>query len=356
MWALLLILWTVVPGVARAAGTTGPLRPPPASAAGLLGARAFLLEDVPQDLYGQPIAEIRFEGNRRVESDAMRLELESSVGELLSADKLAKDLRRLWDLGYFDDVSVEGELGPEGVVLTYRVSERPTVRKIIIEGNKRVKLDDINEVLDLEKNQVLDLGKVKANVEKIRALYTDEGYFLAEVNYAVRPVTDSAGQVDVVIMVDESEPVVVRSVTFVGNRAFTDKELRRTIQTRVGGYLSVITKRAGGVFNREAFQQDFEENMRYLDRRLGVSEEDFRALVESQLYRQKLMEAITADLPREQEQVWARHILVEDEETAREVIARLEAGEDFAALVREYSIETNTIETGGIWAGLASVK
>ena len=102
------------------------------------------LADVPRDLYGQPIADIRFEGNRRVESEAMLLELDSSVGELVTMRKLGNDLRRLWGLGKFSDVSVKGEMSAAGVVLTYIVKERPTIRKIVVEGNDKKKLDDIN--------------------------------------------------------------------------------------------------------------------------------------------------------------------------------------------------------------------
>ncbi|MBC8071403.1 MAG: outer membrane protein assembly factor BamA [Deltaproteobacteria bacterium] len=215
------------------------------------------LAEVPAEVYGKPIAEIRFEGNRRVESEAMLLELDSSIGELCQQKKLAADLKRLWGLGYFEDVAVEAELGSQGVILTYVTRERPMVRKIIIEGNDKVKLDDVNEQLDLEKNQVLDLGKLKANVEKVKAHYTDSGFFLAEVSYELRPVEKEPGKVDVVIVIDEAAEVVVRSVDFVGNKAFTDKELRKAILTKAGSYISVVAKKAGGVFNKEAFQQDY---------------------------------------------------------------------------------------------------
>lgn len=218
---------------------------------------AAVLAEVQPEIFGQPIVEIRFEGNRRVESEAMLLELDSSVGELVTQRKLGNDLRRLWGLGYFEDVRVEGDLTDRGVILTYVVAERPTVRKIIVEGADEIKLDDINEVLDLEKNQVLDLGKVKANVEKIKQLYTESGFFLADVNYELRPVTDEPGKVDVVIVIDEAAEVIVRQIDFVGNKAFTDAELRKNIGTRVGGYLSVVIKKAGGFFNKEAFQQDY---------------------------------------------------------------------------------------------------
>lgn len=218
---------------------------------------AAQLAEVPGELYGHPIAEIRFEGNNRVESEAMLLELDSSVGELCQPRKLGADLKRLWGLGYFEDVRVEGEMGPRGVVLTYVVKERPTIRKIIIEGNDKVKLDDINEQLDLQKNQVLDLGKLKANIEKVKQVYTDGGFFLADVSYELRPVEKEPGKVDLAIVIDEASEVIVRSIDFVGNKAFDDKDLRKHILTKAGGYISVVAKKAGGVFNKEAFQQDF---------------------------------------------------------------------------------------------------
>ncbi|MCA9689130.1 MAG: outer membrane protein assembly factor BamA, partial [Myxococcales bacterium] len=109
------------------------------------------------------------------------------------------------------------------------------------------------------------------SVEKIRAMYVEEGFFLAEVEYALRPVEDSPGQVDVYFVIREGSEVIVRKITFVGNKAFSDEELGRYMGTRVGGYLSLVTKRAGGVFNREVFASDaqllkaFYANHGYLD-------------------------------------------------------------------------------------------
>jgi outer membrane protein insertion porin family len=114
----------------HAAGST-----PPPALTDYAAFMALIAADVPEDMFGQPIVDIRFRGNRRVESEAMLLELDSSVGELVSQRKLANDLRRLWGLGYFEDVRVEGELTERGVVLTYVVDERPSIRKIVVEGN-----------------------------------------------------------------------------------------------------------------------------------------------------------------------------------------------------------------------------
>ncbi len=79
----------------------------------------------------------------------------------------------------------------------------------------------------------------------------------------------------------------------------------------------------------------------------NLSESDMRKLIENNLYRQKVMDAITSSLKPEQDQVWARHILVADLATAQKVEAALKRGTDWATLAREYSTDTSTKDKGG---------
>ena len=89
----------------------------------------------------------------------------------------------------------------------------------------------------------------------------------------------------------------------------------------------------------------------------SMSEADLHWIFESQLLRMKLVEAITADLPEETDQVWARQIIVADEETAKQVVDRFNAGEDFAALAAELSTDENTKAAGGDlgWIGVGTL-
>lgn len=79
----------------------------------------------------------------------------------------------------------------------------------------------------------------------------------------------------------------------------------------------------------------------------GINEAQYERLFENELLRKKLYEAVTTDIPMEGEQVWVRHILVADEQSAKGVLERLEKGEDFAVLAQEISTDTSTASEGG---------
>ncbi|MCB9136075.1 MAG: peptidylprolyl isomerase [Anaerolineales bacterium] len=100
-------------------------------------------------------------------------------------------------------------------------------------------------------------------------------------------------------------------------------------------------------YTQDAYNTDYQDAIDQLKTNINFTEEDLRYLVASQLYREKIRDALTADLSPERDEVWARHILVADETTAQEVLARLNAGEDFAALAAEYSTDSANSQSGG---------
>jgi hypothetical protein len=99
-------------------------------------------------------------------------------------------------------------------------------------------------------------------------------------------------------------------------------------------------------YTLEGYESRFNDVLNNMEE-IGLTEAQYRRLFETGLLRQRLLEEVTADLPSEEEQVWARHILVSDEETANQVIERLNNGEDFAALASELSEDTGSAAVGG---------
>jgi outer membrane protein insertion porin family len=198
------------------------------------------------------VVRVHFRGNRKVEDDALKVNLKTKPGLVLSKELLQDDVRTLWRLGYFEDVQVETAEAEGGLVVTFVLKEKPAIRKIYVSGHDEVGLTKINEVLDLKKEQVLDLAKIKKNVEKIRELYLQRGFYMAEVDYELH--RDSPGQVDVYFRVHENSKVEIRRVNFTGNRNVSDTELRGVIMTQPGDLFSALT--SSGTYREDVFQRD----------------------------------------------------------------------------------------------------
>ena len=209
-------------------------------------------EETPAPTPSLRVTKLQFRGNRKVEDDAIKINLKTAPGVTLTQEMVRDDVRTIWKMGYFEDVQVEVSEGKAGTVVTFVLKEKPAINKIYVAGNDEVSLSKINEVLDIKKDQILDLAKLKKNVEKIKDLYVEKGFYMAEVNYEVK--RDSASTVDVWFRVRENAKVEVRRVNFVGNHAITDAELREVISTREGSLLSILT--SAGTYREDVFQRD----------------------------------------------------------------------------------------------------
>jgi len=222
----------------------------------VLGVLAALLLAAPVASRAQEgtVADVRVEGNRRVEVDAVKAAVSQKKGKPFDRKAVASDVRALMKLGFFSDVVVEVQQTPPGPVLVYRVTERPTVREARITGNDELSKDDLKDAMELKPFAILDLAAVKKDVKSIKEKYVEKGYFLAEVSYRLEEKPDN--QVDVVYVVDERAKVQVKAVEFVGNRKVPDDQILPYLQTRPGGYLSALTKM--GTFRQDALDHDLQ--------------------------------------------------------------------------------------------------
>lgn len=99
-------------------------------------------------------------------------------------------------------------------------------------------------------------------------------------------------------------------------------------------------------YTKELYQQELTNYISDLEE-IGVEEKYLRKYIYHYLLNQKVLEKIYEDVPVEQEQVWARHILVETEEEAQEVLSRLDDGEDWNVIAAEVSLDTSNSSNGG---------
>jgi outer membrane protein insertion porin family len=203
------------------------------------------------------VVEIRVEGNRRVEAEAVRRSLRTKVGASLDPARSAEDLRAVWALGYFQNVELLVQRLPQGVAYVVRVEERPVIRFVQLRGNEELSQEDLKDDIDAKANTILDMETVRSSVQKIQAKYVEKGYFLAEVTHQIKPVESSAGgSVDVVFVINERAKVMVKQISLIGAEKVPAAALKEVMITREGGYFSFFT--GEGTYREDAFQRDLQ--------------------------------------------------------------------------------------------------
>ena len=216
-----------------------------------LGLTLMLLAAAPL-VRAQTIAQVKVRGNKRVEADAIMLVTKVRAGDQLDGKKVAADIRAIFSLGTFDDVWAELEGDEQKPVLVYVVREKPSIALVKYRGNDEVDLDKIKEVVDIKPLSVLDVARIKKNVQKIKELYVEKGFFLADVDYRLKKLPKN--RVELTFLINERAKVEVSRITFVGNEKLGDDELKGIMETREGGFFSFLT--GSGTFKREGLKRD----------------------------------------------------------------------------------------------------
>ncbi|MGZ8487113.1 MAG: outer membrane protein assembly factor BamA, partial [Candidatus Binatia bacterium] len=208
-----------------------------------LGVRAGFAQE------GTRLKDVRIGGNVRVEEDGIRLHVKSRPGDSFNAAAIEQDVKAIFRMGFFDDV--QAELSPDNV-LTYAVKEKPYIREVRIQGQAQVSRDKIETALGVAPRTILDRNKVSEGVDKVRKLYTDQGYVNAAVDFAVS--AESNNQVSVVLDINEGNRLLIKRISFEGNRAFSEGELKDLLGTKEEWIFSYFTNR--GVLDRDMLAND----------------------------------------------------------------------------------------------------
>jgi outer membrane protein insertion porin family len=222
----------------------------------------------------QVIARIDLSGNRRIESTVIYNVLKSSKGKLYSEDDLSADIRAIYRTGYFTDVKADVTDSPDGKVITFILEERPFVNEIQIKGNEAVKADDIRGVLSVKVKQAYNPDRIKADTDKVKALYDDKGYYNAEITFATEKWRDR--DINVIITIKEGDLLYVKTVQFVGNQAISEKELKKILDISEWDILTFMTD--SGVFKKEKLRDNLNrvkvlyQNNGYIQAQVGEPE------------------------------------------------------------------------------------
>ncbi len=198
-----------------------------------------------------PISEMRVKGNARVDDNIILNSTLVLAGDEYSPAAISDAVKRVYALGYFSEVSAHADSNAYGMAVTILVTEKPTVARVEVVGNTKVKTQDIQDSIMVRTGAFLDQRAVARSRDWIRDRYLSKGY----INVSVRDtLVESGEQYAVRFIVSEGRKIRVKKVVVHGNRALKDKQVIKAMKTKPRGWGTVF--KVIPWFRKGAFYQD----------------------------------------------------------------------------------------------------
>ena len=206
-------------------------------------------------------------GNLRIESSTIRSYAGISTSQSLSAADLNAAYQSIASSGLFEEV----EIVPNGARLVIKVKEFPTINRVAFEGNSRIKDEVLAGLVKSQTRKVFNPTEVEQDRAAIAEAYANSGRLAAKVNPKFIRLSDN--RVDLVFEIFEGGLVEIERISFVGNRAYSDRKLRSVLETKQAGLLRTFIQRDTFVEDRIEFDKqvlsDFYKSRGYADFRIN---------------------------------------------------------------------------------------
>lgn len=210
------------------------------------------------------VDDIEVEGTRKVEPEAVAEKIGSKKEMMLDNYLLRKDLSRIYEMKYFEEVEAYHKIKDGKNILLFRLKEKPIIGKLSFEGNDEINDDDLKQQIKTKEFNILDVSTLKNDLLLLQKHYEEKGFFLATATYEI--VEGKNGAVEVKYKIKEFDKVLVKKVTILGNKALTDDELKGFMQTKEESYFAFLS--GSGNFKEINFQTDI-ERLKYLYKTRG---------------------------------------------------------------------------------------
>jgi len=201
---------------------------------------------------GFRVEAIEVRGASRVAPDAVRKEMSTQVGQELDLEKVRQDVKAIYRMGYFRDVTFDTEEVPGGVRLTVIVAEKPMVIAVQIEGNKDVDTADLRAAVTVKERSLYQEDKVKESVSKLKEVSQNKGFIDASVEASV--TEDSDGALRVTFRVAEGVKLKIERIVITGNQYYPTKAVLKAMDTSKKGIFSFISD--SGAFKKDVLEND----------------------------------------------------------------------------------------------------
>ncbi len=183
---------------------------------------------------GATVRAINVQGNKRVEPETVRSYLQFSVGNAYDPAKVDGSIKALFATGLFSDVRIDRS----GADVLVTVVENPVINQVAFEGNSEIDTETLRNEVQMKPRSVFTRSRVQADVQRVLDVYRRQGRYAATVEPKIIELEQD--RVNLVFEINEGAATKVKGIHFVGNKAFSDSQLRDVVSTTEKGWFDFL--------------------------------------------------------------------------------------------------------------------
>ena len=197
----------------------------------------FLFEPSTVSANAFKLTSVSVEGNNRISRDAIFNYSELKLASIVSNEDLSRAYKNIISSELFKSV----EFSQSGGNLKIFVQEYPTVNSVSFEGNKRFTDEKLEPLITIKPRFVFTPFALESDLTSLKSFYKNAGRLGARIEPKIIKLSDN--RVNVVFEIYDGPLVEIEKISFVGNRDFTDRRLRRVLQSKQAGPLRKVILR-----------------------------------------------------------------------------------------------------------------
>ncbi|MFM1919424.1 MAG: hypothetical protein RLZZ303_1058 [Candidatus Hydrogenedentota bacterium] len=206
---------------------------------------------VAQSYEGRSVGVVNVSGLERISEQVVRAKIEVQPGQAYNGRAVSRDIRRLYDLGYFSHIRAEVAEAPDGLTLTYVFQEKRFVSEVKVLGNDKMKSRRVIAALTMREGDAFLDEALAGERDAILSLYESKGYANTTVDIASEVV--GPNRVRLIYTIQEGRKARINRIEFEGNDALTDRELRKAMSTKKRWWF------LGGKYEEDKFEADLQK-------------------------------------------------------------------------------------------------
>lgn len=177
---------------------------------------------------------ITIKGNERFTEQSIKAYAGLTSGEEIKipGDELSSAIKKLWKSNLFSNVDVyAAKIDGETIYLEFEVTELSKIESVTIKGLRKGQIEDLEKEIEFKKGAMLTENLITTTKNFIKDKFQDKGFLKTKVNIVTKIDTTVNEKINALITIDKGDRVRIREINFEGNKAFSDRKLRKTLKS-----------------------------------------------------------------------------------------------------------------------------